>query len=692
MLASLKRLSLGLLLIAGASALLLISDLRSRAKPATGGGAPTSAPVPAPGRNVRVALLQHASQLVLDQGRSGLLAALTERGWVKDQNLTLKYYNAEGDMPVAQTIAKEMAGGGYDLLLTISTVSLQAVANANKEGKTPHVFGLVSDPYGAGIGVNRENHLDHPAHLAGYGTMQPIALAFKTARAMNPALATVGVVWNAAESNSEAQVKLARQVCAELGIKLLESTVDNSAGVAEAANALVARGVDAIWMGGDVTVMTAVDSVIAAAKKGRIPAFTVIPPNAKRGALFDLGADYYEVGHLTGLLAADILDGRKPASVPIDNVMPEILTLNRQSLAGLKDKWTISDAIAQRAQLVIDENGVEHAKTAAKTSPPALAVTTPAPKSPAAARPANPNPSGKKWKIALVVYNESPPAEETLAGMKDAWKHSPLVEGRDYEIKLRSAQGDIASVSGIIDAALTDGADIIVPLSTPPLQVAVQKVKNTPIVFSLVANPMIVGAGKSFTDHLPNVTGISVLAPVEAALDMVQKHFPGYKRLGSLYCPAEANSVDLKESLAAACKKRGLTLDVVAVNTSSELPDAALALASRPIDAILQLSDNLSSAGFSAIAKAARQAQKPLLSMNSTTVALGSAVSLGRDYHNGGEATTRLIERVIAGENPAQIPFELPPKIIYSASVANARAVGMTLPPALLKEVDKVRN
>lgn len=85
MFASLKRLSLGLLLIAGASALLLMSDLRSR-----------------------------------------------ERGRVKDQNLTLKYYNAGDDRPVAQTIAREMAGGGYDLLLTIGTVSLQAAAMLNE--------------------------------------------------------------------------------------------------------------------------------------------------------------------------------------------------------------------------------------------------------------------------------------------------------------------------------------------------------------------------------------------------------------------------------------------------------------------------------------------------------------------------------------------------------------------------------
>ncbi len=656
---SLRRLLLGIFLIMAAAAVLLLSDLGSRVKTAAASKS---------GRTMRVALLQHASQTILDQGRAGMIVGLKEKGWEQGKNLELKIYNAEGDNAVSQTIAKEMAGGGYDLLMTISTVSLQAVANANKAGGTPHVFALVSDPSVAGVGVSMTKPLEHPAHLAGFGTMQPIPQAFKIAREMNPTLKKVGVVWNAAEANSEAQVKVARKVCAELGIDLMESTVDNSSGVAEAAGALVARGADALWMGGDVTVMTAADSLISTAKKGRIPVFTVIPPNVKKGSLFDLGADYPEVGRLAGNLAGEILNGRKPADVPITNVMPEMLAVNLPVTKDLQTPWQISDELRKRANLLIDDAGAEQTKAVV----------------------AAPNPSGKKWKIAIVNYIESGPSEDTLAGMKVAWKRSKLVEGKDYTISYHSAQGDIASLNGIFDAVLTENADIVVPLSTPTLQSALQKIRDRPIVFSVIANPVVAGAGKSYTDHKPNVTGVSVLAPVVEALTMIQKYFPQYKRLGTLFCPAEANSVDLKESFEKLCKERGLTLECVAVNTSSDLSDASLSLVSRPIDAIVQISDNLSSTGFNAITKAARQTQKPLISLNSTTVPLGAPISLGRDYHNCGEVTVEMLERVIRGEDPSKMPFVLPPRLFYSASPANAAAVGMTLPPELLKEVDKV--
>ncbi len=660
MLDTIRRLALGLGLIAATSALLLFSDLGSRAKSMTAS------------KMMSVAVLQQASQAILDQGREGMFAGMEEKGWVVGKNLRVKNYNAEGDMPTAQTIGHEMANGNYDLLLTVSTPSLQAVANANRTTQKKHVFALVTDPVAAGVGVNKDNPLDHPAWLAGYGTMQPVKKAFETARLMNPSLKTVGVVWNAGEANSEAQVKLARKVCADLGITLLEATVENSAGVSEAAASLTARGAEALWVNGDVTVITAIDSVVAAANKAGIPVFTVIPPNVKRGTLFDLGADYHEVGRLAGLVAGDILNGRDPATVPIENVMPEIQTINLQALGKLPGGWTIPEEIRQKAQIVIDENGKEIKSLAV------VPVRAVAPK--------------KKWKIAIITYNETPPSEETLAGMTEAWGHSALKEGVDYELKIQSAQGDMSAIGGMMDAAVTNGSDIIVPLSTPTLQTALHRVRNTPIVFTLVANPIVAGAGTSYEKHLPNVTGVAVLGPYPEMIDLLEKYYPNIKHIGTLFCPAETNSVDLKDSLEALCKKHGIVLDAVAANSSAEFADAALSLASRKIDAIVQISDNLSSAGFTALAKAARQAKKPLFSLNSTTVPMGAAVALGRDYHDAGITTVHLLERVMNGESTADIPFTLPPRTVLVVSPANAKAVDMEIPDDLLKQATKVSN
>jgi len=117
----------------------------------------------------------------------------------------------------------------------------------------------------------------------------------------------------------------------------------------------VARGGQVLWVGGDVTVLVAIDSVLSAAKKGRIPVFTNIPSNAQRGALFDLGANYHEVGRLAGVLAGNILHGTDPATIPIKNIVPEKLVVNKQTLHGLKDPWQLPEDVLHRADEVISQ-------------------------------------------------------------------------------------------------------------------------------------------------------------------------------------------------------------------------------------------------------------------------------------------------------------------------------------------------
>src|SRR5262249_55821959 len=220
-------------------------------------------------------------------------------------------------------------------------------------------------------------------------------------------------VWNPTEANSQAQTRMARSVCAELGITLLEANAENATGVAEAANSLTARGVEAIWLSGDVTLMVSVDSVIAAARRARIPAFSVIPPTIKKGALFDLGANYYEIGKATGNLAADVLDGRRPADVPVENLAVEALAVNRLALEGLKDQWRLPEAVVHRAAIVIAATGT-HSRLEATGSLRA--------------------PPGRRFKIGIAYFAPEPSWEHCLKGVYDGLRALGLEEGKNLKV------------------------------------------------------------------------------------------------------------------------------------------------------------------------------------------------------------------------------------------------------------------
>lgn len=125
-------------------------------------------------------------------------------------------------MATANAIASEVTSSDFDLIISASTASLQTIANANRFATPPrkHVFGLTSDPYGAGVGVSRENHLDHPPYMTGLGSLPPVEDAFRLARELKPDVKRVGLVWNPTEANSVAARRV-RRPHAQAGVRLI---------------------------------------------------------------------------------------------------------------------------------------------------------------------------------------------------------------------------------------------------------------------------------------------------------------------------------------------------------------------------------------------------------------------------------------------------------------------------------------
>jgi putative ABC transport system substrate-binding protein len=235
------------------------------------------------------------------------------------------------------------------------------VATANDRGRLKHVFAAVADPFSAGMGLDRADPLVHPPHMVGYGSLAPVNATFQIARRINPRLARVGVAHNPSESNSRRFMELARASCKALGIELLEAPVENSSGVIEAVQSTIGRGAEAIFVPGDTTVISAVESVIATAAKSGIPVFTVNPGKPDRGTLFDIGFNFREVGLVAGRLAADLLAGTDPKTVPIRETTHEIppyLVLNVAVDAAAPDRWQAPEDLKKQARYLIDQAGL----------------------------------------------------------------------------------------------------------------------------------------------------------------------------------------------------------------------------------------------------------------------------------------------------------------------------------------------
>src|SRR5262249_21467915 len=292
---------------------------------------------------------------------------------------------------------------------------------------------------------------------------------------------------------------------------------------------------------------------------------------------------------------------------------------------------------------------------------------------------------GRKFNVDVVEYIDTLNVEENREGIRAGLEKAGFKPGRDLELRVRNAQGDMATLSTMIDAAVSDQSDLLIVCTTPALQAALRRASSRDIVFSLVANPVLAGAGRSDRDHAPNVTGAYVAAPHAEGLAALRQCLPQVRRIGTLFVPAEVNSVYYKDELVKAATRLGMEVETVPVSNTGEIPDAAMALCGRNLDAVCQISDNMTGSSFASIAQATQRARLPLLSFASGQVKNGAFMAVSRDYFDGGVLSGQIGARGLRGEAPAQIPCPMVDTIKHVFNPAPASASGIVIPPELLR-------
>ncbi len=601
----LKDLWLAISLIVLTSAVLLVSDFGQR----QGRTSKRTDELP------QIAIMQISSTTLLDAHVAGVISGLRERGFYAPDGSNVRRFNAHGDYATATTIARDLANGPYDMVITSSTVALQVFANANRSTQKLHVFGAVTDPYGTGAGISGPEPHEHPPYMSGIGTFQPVRQSFILARELNPMLHRVGVVWNPGEQCSEACMFEARLICEELGVELVDAIALNTNEVSEAVRSLTGSGVGAIWVGGDTVAMSSIRTIISIAARAGIPVFTNDHLDALSGALFGLGANYFTVGEYTARMAAEILEGTNPASYRIENVVPERFRLNNEVLSQLGRQWQVNQTI----QALLDEQESD------------LSL------------------------IALVRLVENPALDKALEGIGVGLLESGLRSGDDYIMKSWSAQGDMAQLPQVVEAAVRENPDLIITVTTPALIATVQQVKETPIVFSVASDPVRLGL---YTEgnRPANLYGIHDDPPLDRLLEMVRNHIPGLSAVGIVYDAAEMNSLISVEKLRVAGKQQDVRVVEATVSGSSELPMATQSLIQRGAQALVISADNTTTTGFPGIIRVAQSADIPVFTTETHLVELGAAGAIGDNYFEWGRESGALAAKVLSGILPDVLP------------------------------------
>lgn len=266
--------------------------------------------LPAAAATYRIGIVQLVEHPALDASREGFLAELKDSGFMDEVEII--YQNAQNDPSLLTPIISNFVNERVDLIQAITTPAAQTAASLSRN--IPVLFSAVRDPLAAELIDSFETP---GGNITGSSHYQPASEQASLILDVIPDAKRVGVVYNAGEVNSMAQVIDVRAWAKESGIRLVERTVSQSVEVQQATESLVGQ-VDVIFVPTDNTVVAGLEGMIGTATRAKIPVVAADVDTVTRGAVAAYGADFFKLGRLTAQQAISILkDDVDPGTIPI---------------------------------------------------------------------------------------------------------------------------------------------------------------------------------------------------------------------------------------------------------------------------------------------------------------------------------------------------------------------------------------
>ena len=259
--------------------------------------------------------------------------------------------------------------------------------------------------------------------------------------------------------------------------------------------------------------------------------------------------------------------------------------------------------------------------------------------------------SEKTVKIGIAKIVQHVALDDVERGVMDAIKDAGIKAKYD----LQNANGDVNTANQIAVQFKDEKVDVAVGIATPIAIALANTLKETPVVFGTVTEPLGAGLVTTLEHGEKNVTGMSDELPSVEHIKLF-KEIAGIKTLGYIYTSNEDNSLSSLELIKKGCAQAGLELVTQSISTSSEVKQAAESIVDR-VDGIYLTTDNTVFSALPSLVTVFNKAKKPVFSGDVTgTKEGGCFMASGFNYYKAGRATGEIVVQILKGANPSEIP------------------------------------
>lgn len=269
-----------------------------------------------------VQIVEHPS---LDTIRESILAQLAEEGFVDGETITVDYQNAQNEQANLKTICQKFASNHYDLIIAIATPSAQAALGETTE--IPIIFSAVTDPLAAKLVASLETP---GGNITGTSDAVSAEMIMNLALEITPDIKTVGALYNSSEVNSVSVIDDLKEYAASNGLTVVDAPVMNSSEVQQSATFLAGK-VDAVFSPIDNTVASTMPIISQTLIDAKIPFYVGADSMVNDGGLATYGINYKILGQETGKMAAQVLNGTDPGTIPVMTMKDMDIYINQKT-------------------------------------------------------------------------------------------------------------------------------------------------------------------------------------------------------------------------------------------------------------------------------------------------------------------------------------------------------------------------
>jgi putative ABC transport system substrate-binding protein len=278
-----------------------------------------------------------------------------------------------------------------------------------------------------------------------------------------------------------------------------------------------------------------------------------------------------------------------------------------------------------------------------------------------------------------------------IAALKDGLREQGLVEGRDFVLESRWADGVYDRFPALVQELLVQKPRVILVETIMAVRAA-QAASSAPIVMISINDPVGNKLVASLSRPGGNTTGLANLNEdlTPKLLELVQVAIPGATRMAMVLNPNNPSGQAFLGRVRAELTRLKMSVDAVEARTSRDLPAAFDAMARLRPDALMVMPDQVFLDGHRSVARLALDHRLALFSTIPEITEAGGFLSYGVVRRELYRRTAYYVKRILDGSNPGDLPIEQPTRIELGVNMKTAEALGITVPHGLVVRADRV--